>query len=397
MPLTRSQRQKVLPPPVQRLLAALPSGTARVVGGAVRDTLLGRNVGDIDLATTLPPEETGPLLSSAGFKIKPTGISHGTITAIADRVGYEITTLRRDIETDGRHAKVAYTDDWQEDAARRDFTMNALYVDADGILYDYVNGEEDARAGRVRFIGDPRQRIREDVLRILRFFRFYAHFGQGPANAEAFSACRDLAPLMPTLSAERVAREFTKLLAAPNPLPALRLMAEAAVMAYVAADATNFARLETLIETETRVGASPTPMARFAALLPSSKEAAIAVAARLKLSKRDAETLAVLSSLPAHVDENRSPAAFRRLLYAHGTDSCRAAALIAGKDAAPLLTLAKEWERPTFPIKGEDLLALGYSPGPAVGETLRALENWWIESNFLPTRADCLAQIKAQK
>ena len=203
--------------------------TVRFVGGCVRDAVLGRDAKDVDIATPDPPETVIALLEAAGLKAVPTGIAHGTVTAVADGTPFEVTTLRHDVETDGRHAKVAFTDDWVADAARRDFTLNALYCDADGALYDPVGGIEDARRGRVRFVGDARARIEEDALRLLRFFRFHAHYGRGEADATALAACRELAPLLANLSGERLRDETLKLLAAPESAPVVALMIDMGV------------------------------------------------------------------------------------------------------------------------------------------------------------------------
>ena len=390
--LDKDQQAKILTPHVRRLLTAL-QGMARVVGGAVRDAVLGRKVGDIDLATTLPPERVMESLNVAGIKTVPTGLAHGTITAVVDHIGYEITTLRRDVETDGRHAKVAFTDDWREDASRRDFTFNALYVDAEGNLTDYFNGAEDAKKGHVRFIGDARTRIREDVLRILRFYRFYAFFGKDDADADALDACRELASLIPNLSIERIAHEFLKLLTAENPLPALRLMSENNVITTFLPEFSNLARLQTLLDTENKFGAKQPALARFAALLPQDEHVAYAVVLRLKLSNRDAETLCTLTGLPKILRENFAPAGLRALLYRYGSDNCRMAAFLNGGKISEALALVDSWKIPSFPVKGEDVVNRGIPAGRKVGEILKAVEKWWIDGDFNADRDACLAQI----
>src|SRR5665213_1315156 len=224
------------------VMAALGDGNARFVGGCVRDALLGRPVLDIDIATKLPPDEVTRRLEAAGIRAVPTGLAHGTVTAVLKPRHFEITTLRRDVETFGRHARVAFTDDWAEDAGRRDFTMNALYLGADGAVFDPIGGLADLRTGYVRFVGDAGRRIDEDVLRLLRFYRFYAHYGKGEADEAARDAARERAPLLPSLSAERVAAEMLKLLAAPDPLPVLALMREDGVLAQMLPEATAFDR-----------------------------------------------------------------------------------------------------------------------------------------------------------
>jgi poly(A) polymerase len=391
--LAPEQKAKLLTPAVQRLLAAL-KGQARIVGGAVRDVLLDRQGFDIDFATPLPPDEATQLLTQAGLKSVPTGLAHGTITAVVDGIGYEITTLRRDVETDGRHAKVAFTDDWQEDAKRRDFTMNALYVDANGTLYDYFNGAEDAQQGIVKFIGDARARIKEDILRILRFFRFYAFFGQGDPDRDAIVACRELAPLVPTLSAERIAKEVLKLLKAENPLPALRLMVDSRVMKFFLPEACPLDRLEKLLATENKYRAEPSPIVRLAALLPEDEKIALAVAKRLKLSNKDIQSLGTLAKLPARLRADMSGTSLHRVIYEHGADATRAATLLVGGNISDALTTSATWTVPAFPVRGEDLLKTGIPAGPKVGAILRLLETWWISTDFTADRASCLAHLK---
>jgi len=376
-------------------------GEARVVGGAVRDALLGRAVKEIDFASTLPPEKTAALMKQAGIKTVPTGIEHGTITVVVDGEGYEITTLRHDIETDGRRAKVAFTDDWQGDAARRDFTMNALYMDADGTLYDFFDGRADLAADHVRFIGDARQRIREDVLRILRFFRFYAWFGRGAMDADGFAACRELAGLIPQLSVERVWREIVKLLTAPDPAPCWRLMMEAGVVEQILPEASDVARLDSLIAVERHYETPQQPLRRLAAVVTGEAASTMEppIAQRLKLSKREAIKLQKLVVLPALLNGKLDPVPFRRALYENGVeDACDAALLCAAAHPATdldgVFETAATWNNPRFPLQGSDLLKLGMQPGAAVGKLLRTLEEAWIAADFRPTREECLAMAK---
>ena len=386
---------------LRRVIDAIASGggETRVVGGAVRDALLGHIVGEIDLAASLPPEKIMEILSSAGIKCVPTGIDHGTVTAVVDHKGYEITTLRRDVETDGRRAKVEYTDNWQADAARRDFTMNALYADANGKIYDYFRGREDLTAGRVRFIGDARARIKEDVLRIMRFFRFTAWFAQNAADADGLAACRELAGSIPTLSAERVWREIIKLLAAENPTPSWQLMKDAGVLPQVLPQAENITRLQSLLAIEQKYAMPPSPLVRLAALLPQDDKIAENIAKQLKISNREADKLYILAMLPEKLKGKLDPTPFRRALYEYGPDACRDAALLLGaenpgSDLGPALDAASAWERPPFPVQGGDVLALGIPAGPKLGELLRTVEEWWISHDFRPNRADCLAELK---
>jgi len=387
--------------PLARIMGAIieGGGEARVVGGAVRDSLLGIAPHEIDLAVNLQPQKVMQILGAVGIRCVPTGIEYGTVTAIFDHKGYEITTLRHDVETDGRRAKVAFTDDWRADAARRDFTINALYADASGRLYDYFEGVSDLANGRIRFIGDAEARIKEDVLRILRFFRFSAWFGRGTPNKDALTACGKLKNLIPQLSAERVWREIIKLLAAENPVPAWTLMIDTGVLAEILPEATNIPRFESLLKVEAKHEMPPAPLVRLAALLPEDKTVAEKIAAKLKLSNHEAGKLVTLSTLPALLQDQLDPLSFRRALYEHGADAGRDATLMMAADnpaidLEPILALALSWQRPVFPLRGIDLLKLGAQPGPKMGEMLRGVEAWWIAKNFQPTREECLAEAK---
>lgn len=397
--LTAAQQTQILTDGVRRIMRALRDGggEARIVGGAVRDVLLERTPGDIDLATNLTPQAVMEILPRSAVKVVATGLAHGTVTAVVDHVGHEITTLRRDVDTDGRHAHVAFTDDWREDAARRDFTMNALYADADGVIYDYFDGITDARAGRVRFIGVATDRIREDVLRILRYFRFFAWFGQGAPDAEALTACRELSPLMPRLSAERVARETIKLLSAPNPHMAWGLLLDAGAASGFMPQANDLARLDLLVTQERAHAVAPDGIVRLAALLPDAPAAA-AIAARLKLSRRDGERLVAIAGLPADLQASGlDDKSIRRHLYRHGVDAVAAALLLLRAEIGPALRCVASWENPTFPLSGQDIVALGVPAGPLVGVLLKYIENWWIEGDFRADRAACLAQARAHE
>ena len=372
-------------------------GEARAVGGAVRDTILGRPVGDIDLAVNLTPDLVTDALERAGLKAVPTGIDHGTITAVFDHKGYEITSLRRDIETDGRHAKVTFTKDWEEDAARRDFTFNALYADEGGCLYDYSGGQADLMAGRVRFIGDAKQRIREDVLRILRFFRFHAWYGRSSADAAGLEACRELSSLIPQLSVERVWREISRLLEAPNPVPVWELMLDNFILAPLLPEADNTRRLGKLVETEQSHSIQPSALRRLAALVPEGARSARHLAHHLKLSSRDAVSLSSCTTLPALLSGRLAPDLLPATLYEFGPKNVSSAALLIESgdfetrfDLRLVLKTCSEWQKPLFPLRGEDLMQLGLKQGPDVGIILRRTEAWWVEKCFEPDHATCL-------
>jgi len=394
-------------PGTRAVLAALAArgAQARFVGGCVRDALLGRDAGDVDIATDAPPETVMAALEAAGIRAVPTGIAHGTVTAIVPPRSYEITTLRHDVETFGRHARVAFTDDWAADAQRRDFTMNALFLDADGRVYDFVGGLDDLRAGRVRFVGDPATRIREDVLRILRFYRFHARYGRSDADPDARAACRALAPLLPGLSAERVQAELLKLLAAPDPAPTVALMLEDEVLPVLLPAARRVDRLAALaaIEPPPR-----DPLRRLAALLGLASIAeAEAVGERLRLSNRETKRLATVAEPPWPVDLGADERTQRRAIYRLGGDLYRdlvllraAAEAADGDRTAPgrargLLALGDEWRPPRFPIGGREALSLGLAPGPRLGELLRAVEQWWEEGDFQADRQACLDRLAA--
>lgn len=370
------------------LIAALDGdrGATRYVGGAVRDTLLGLDVSDVDCATALRPQTVVERVRAAGFKAVPTGIAHGTVTAVLPGgAPIEVTTLRRDVSTDGRRATVAFSDDWREDAARRDFTINALFADpASGVITDYFGGIDDLDAGRIRFIGDPLGRIAEDHLRILRFFRFHARFGRGAPDPEGLAACIARANDLMALSRERIADELLKLLALPDPHPTIALMHEGGIFAAVLPEigADQVAALARLIRREPLARAAPEPIRRLAALLPRDPALAARVAVRLRLSNARRARLERLAAPPAP-DTPLIPFAYRHpdaaidllLLSDMADDALAAAAATLGA-----------WVRPIFPLKGGDLVALGLRPGPQVAAALQAIERAWIEAGF-PDRA----------
>lgn len=383
-------------------VVAAGGGEARPVGGAVRDALIGKTVKEVDLAVNLPPDKITQLLTDAGIKVVPTGIEHGTVTAVVNHKAYELTSLRRDIETFGRRATVSFTEDWRIDAERRDFTFNALYVDARGTLYDYCDGRADLANGRVRFIGDAHERIQEDVLRIFRFFRFFAWYGKGQVDSAGLQASVQMASLLPQLSVERVWRELVKLLAAPDPAPAWQLMMDGFILAQLLPEADHIQRLQGLLQVERHDGTALSYLVRLAALIPQSKAASQHVASRLRFSNREAESLSRLAELPALLKGKLDPVPLRRILYAWDAESVRDALYLLaaeqqGLDIHPALLVLENWEKPVFPLQGEDVLKMGIVPGAQVGALLRQVEEWWIGQDFRADRAACLAKLQSLK
>lgn len=378
---------------------------ARFVGGCVRDAWLGRPVKDIDIATHAPPERVMELLAAAGIRVIPTGIAHGTVTALSGGHPYEITTLRRDVESFGRHARVEFTDDWVEDAARRDLTMNALSCTADGLVHDPFGGLADLAAGRVRFVGEARRRIEEDVLRLLRFFRFHAHYGRGEPDAEALAACTDLAPRLPALSGERVRGELFRLLTAPGTAAVWCLMIGQGVMAHLLPSATATGRLARLVRLEHDLDEMADPTRRLAAVLEDEDRAgALAVAEALRLSNTERDRLVSLVEPPVAVSAADTTIRLRQALYRIGDAALyRDLLLMAALEfAGPLdltvlrAALATAGDLPDLrlPIAGRDLLALGVERGPGLGKLLKQVEAWWIAEDFRPDRAACLAKAR---
>ncbi|MGF1549799.1 MAG: CCA tRNA nucleotidyltransferase [Sphingomonadaceae bacterium] len=366
-------------PGLARALAALAAdrGQTRLVGGCVRDGLLGLPVADIDLATRLEPREVIARAEAAGLKTVPTGIAHGTVTVIAAGRPIEVTTLRRDVSTDGRRATIAYTDDWKEDAARRDFTINALSANpVSGEIFDYFGGLGDLEKRRVRFIGEPLVRIAEDHLRILRFFRFHARFGGGAPDPEGLAACAARANDLMALSRERIADELLKLLALPDPGATVRLMERQGIFRPVLPEIgrAGVERLAALVPREREAGVEPHALRRLAALLPADPEVAGSVAARLRLSKKRTKRLVSAAAREAPADKD--PGA---LAYWIGRDEAVDRLLLGDRDLAAVAAL-DGWERPRFPLSGRDLIAMGLEPGPEVSRTLQAIEREWVAS-----------------
>lgn len=380
-------------PPARALLAAL-GADARFVGGCVRDALTGAVPADIDLGVPYAPAETLARLARAGLKAIPTGIDHGTVTAVASGKSFEVTSLRRDVETFGRHARVEFGADWRADAGRRDFTINALSLAQDGALHDYFDGRADLAAGRVRFIGDASARIREDVLRVLRFFRFHARFARGGFDEAALAACRECAALLPSLSAERVRAEMFRLLEGPRGPEMLRAMRSAGALAHWLPEAGEGgeAKLAALADFESRVGAKPDAIRALACFALDAGS----FAARWRLSNAEAARLARLRAPPIRLDGSRDPKALRRSFYALGGDALDRA-LLDCAGSVEIYEAARNWRRPVFPVTGDDLRALGMAPGPELGRTLGALESSWIASDFASSKAKLLDDIRSEQ
>ena len=391
-------------PASRRVLVALGADghAARFVGGCVRDGLLGlRDVGrELDIATPERPDQVIRLLERADLPAIPTGLAHGTVTTIADGRRFEITTLRRDVACDGRHAEVEFTDDFALDAARRDFTINAMSCDAAGRLYDYFGGRADLAAGRVRFVGEAAARIAEDYLRVLRFFRFFAYYGRPPADAEALAACRAAAPELRRLSGERVQAEMMRLLGAGEPVPALRLMVETGVLGEVIPGPVALERLARLI----KLVPDRDPLVRLAALLrppPADPPAAAKVVERWRMANRDAARLLAMTQEPLP-DLGATPSERARDLHRLGAERYADLIRLAAADAegdvgaalADALAAAAVWQPKRLPVGGDDILALGVPAGPRVGALLAALEAWWVAHDFVPDRTACLAEAR---
>lgn len=375
------------------LALAKAGGEGRFVGGCVRDGLLGRPVRDLDIATNMAPEAVIAALAAADLKSVPTGIKHGTITAIADHVGFEVTTLRHDVETDGRHAVVAFTDDWQQDAARRDLTMNALFCDADGHLYDYFDGFADLQAGRVRFVGDPAQRMDEDYLRILRFFRFHADYATGPFDPAAIAAATARRGELKRLSGERLRQETLKLLTARRGVEVWGDMLRRDFAESYLPWATTQDRLIKVAALEVELGITPDPVRRLASLTVTGSGSAIAETLKLSNAERDRLTMAT----GARPDFNVSDAHLvRRQIYDLG--NARALDLLLmdwgatepDSDWRCAFDIIQSWPRPNFPLAGRDLIALGLTAGPDLGARLAEIEAWWIAGDFAADREACI-------
>ncbi|MDO9384893.1 MAG: CCA tRNA nucleotidyltransferase [Hyphomicrobiaceae bacterium] len=379
-------------PETRELFAALNDGghTARAVGGAVRNTLLGTPVHDVDIATTSSPDTTIALAAKAGLRAVPTGIEHGTVTVVVRHTPFEVTTLRTDVETFGRHARVAFTDDWAADARRRDFTINALYCDADGVILDPLDGYSDIVARRVRFIGEAEERIREDYLRILRFFRFSAEYAGGDIDGNGLQACQKLSHGLDQLSRERIRAELLRLVVTQH-VPAVVPVIASDFLTRIFPDAPDVRLLERVAAIEDALGREPDPILRLGALSGAKPGSALPLRDALRLSAREFERLARLSMPdPAFNPANKDREA-KAFIYRHGprafTDGVMLAwahsrASVSDAGYAERLALPDRWQAPPLPVRGSDVIELGVAPGPRVGRIVAAFEDWWIGADF---------------
>lgn len=390
---------------VTSLFAAFPQGSLRFVGGCIRNALWGYSVGDIDLATTLEPEAVVAALKAASIRSVPTGLAHGTITAVIDGKPYEITSLRRDVETDGRRAVVAFTTHWAEDAQRRDLTVNALYADIEGQIYDPTGlGLDDIRARKFRFVGDAGQRVQEDYLRILRFFRFVAWYGgKEKVDVQSLRACREHKAGLRKISIERVWIELKKMLSAQDPVRAFRIMLTNEILDTVLIEASNVDGLERMVALERREAIKPDPMLRLMAMGVREPLQWALLTKRLKMSNAESARLRNWAQDDAQLSTDMSERDRLAAIYRSGKQTIldRARLRAAGEDDAiissrwmVLADLAMGWQPPTFPISGADLMRAGVPKGPAVGKASKALETLWIRSGFSTEKPQLLAALK---
>ncbi|MFM9863356.1 MAG: CCA tRNA nucleotidyltransferase [Micropepsaceae bacterium] len=378
-------------------------GAARFVGGCVRNAIIGAPVEDIDIATPLTPDEVTRRLLAAGMQAVPTGIEHGTITAVTNKKPFEITTLRRDVTTDGRRATVAFSTDWAEDAQRRDFTMNALYADRAGQVYDIVGGIADLQTRRVRFIGDASRRIAEDYLRILRLFRFHAWYGRGDIDADGLTACAAARAHIKTLSGERIQKEMLKLMGADAPVPVLRAMAASGVLGEVLPGQLKFSRFQRVCEIDGEQFFDADGLLRLGALLGDTPQVN-EIAARWRLSNDDRDRLSDMLGEPTKIVSYLSILEVRRALYRFGVPVFKDWVRLRWAEDPKasnftqwraLLALADGWVRPVFPLKGPNVMAAGVPHGPLVGKVLAEVEAWWIDADFTEDPFSLAERLKA--
>jgi poly(A) polymerase len=390
----------------QTLIAALDAaraGGSRFVGGCVRNTVMGHEVDDIDIATQLTSDQVAEICTKAGFAAHPTGIEHGTVTVVVNHKPFEVTTLRRDVSTDGRRATVAFTESWEEDAQRRDFRINALYADAKGAVHDpTAGGLDDARAGRVIFIGDAHQRIKEDYLRILRFFRFNAWYAKTPIDPQGLNACADLIAGLDSLSVERIWKEVKKLLAAPDPRAAWEGMSAIAARARALPELQNETRLDALMALEADLMLPVDPMTRVAAAL-MDQQSAKTFANRLKLSNEERDRLVAALGDDVKLTSFMSLREMRRAIYTIGNEAFRDRVMLAwaasgggkAQQWRALVTHGQMWTPPKLPLSGDEVMAAGVPAGPKVGVVMREVEAWWIDADFPDDKLSIIERLKA--
>ncbi|ENN91244.1 CCA tRNA nucleotidyltransferase [Bartonella bovis] len=399
---------------IQTLLCilSLDGEEARIVGGAVRNQLLNQPISDIDIATTCLPQQVIKRVEQEGFKAIPTGVDFGTVTVVIESRCYEVTTLRSDIETDGRYAKVSFCRDWKKDAQRRDFTINALYCDASGQLYDEVGGLNDIESKTIRFIGVAKDRICEDYLRILRFFRFFAWYGEGRPDTQGLKACISLKQGLHKLSSERIWGEMKKLLTASDPTRALLWMRQSGILTLILPETEKWGIdvIHPLVKIERILGWKADPLLRLESLLPPDCVRLHDMAHRLRLSNEEKKRLQEWAKLEM-IKSNCSDVCVKKLIYFHGRQpvldqlSLSLASVCVGildeneilqkaEYYLQLYHLAQQWQIPTFPISGKDLMKKGLVHGVLLGQKLKELENTWVKSGFLMDRNELLEKIE---
>ena len=393
-------------PATQAVMIALggKEGQARFVGGCVRNALLMEPVSDVDIATVHSPEEVTRRLQEAGIKVVPTGIEHGTVTAVTEGRHFEITTLRVDVTTDGRRADVAFTEDWVEDANRRDLTLNALYADLDGTVHDPLGGRADLNACRVRFIGDAHARIREDYLRIMRFFRFHAHYGKGEPDPVSLKACAEEKDGLKQLSSERVRAELLKLLGADEAASAVRQMAATGILSIIFPEATRLERLAAIVDIEANQLFVSDPILRLGSAVELDGAGVDAFAARLRLSNKDAARIRAFQTDETKIVCYLSMREVHRALYTMGVQCFKDRVMLGwasdkkGANAMQwraLIAMADSWERPVFPLTGSMMKAAGVPEGPEMGRVSREVEEWWIDAGFTDDEFSIIERLKA--
>ena len=404
MRLDKNEHKWLNAKPTLRVFAALPGGEARFVGGCVRNAILGAPVADYDIATTLEPAAVSKALKTAKIAVHETGLSHGTLTAVADNTVFEITTLRRDVSTDGRRASVEFTKDWAEDAKRRDFTMNALYCGLDGTIYDPTRqGLDDIKARRIRFVGSARGRIEEDYLRILRYFRFHAWYAQNePMDKEALTACRELKAGLKNLSSERVWSETKKLLSAPAPFRTVNTMLINGILETLLPEASNSEGLQLLCDLETQAGLETDPYLRLIAMAARDEFAMAGLCRRLKMSNKEKSRLLKWAGDQSQIKPGLTDKDQKISIYKAGRQTAMDRAILRAAGAGdPIIRnewlniykTAQDWDWPEFPITGKDLIAAGLPPGPKVGKAMQALEALWVRSGFNANKQALLAAL----